>query len=105
MGVNGTKDGGRGNENNKVYCNRPEQCTSVTPQQPAGGHLKPVHLQGYLEGHILKKHEDPKQSEKVFNIEAFLIKRKAHWDESLVAVHRETSESEPLGLLPDDELP
>lgn len=34
-----------------------------------------------------------------------MIKRKAHWDESLVAVHRETSESEPLGLLPDDELP
>lgn len=40
-----------------------------------------------------------------FCIEAFLIKRKAHRDESLVAVHRETSESEPLGLLPDDEPP
>lgn len=39
VGVNGTKDGGRGDEKNKVYCNRPEQCTFVTAREgapPAG---------------------------------------------------------------------
>lgn len=37
---------GRGDGKNNLYCNRPEQCASVTPRQPTRGRLNPVYLPG-----------------------------------------------------------
>lgn len=75
VGVNGTKDCGRGDEKNKVYCNRPEQCTSN---------------RFISQEDIIKKIQN-KTSETKFLILRRSWSRERRIGMSLVAVHRETS--------------